>query len=109
MQMAKVTRQPTTTVEKMAIPAARFSHMPVHVDIVGPLPSSREGYTPPHHHHEQVHGMAGGSPAKGHCFKWLKFHFGEPENSCLFAEFFIFSAYRRDYIFRSIDVFFTSI
>ena len=39
----KVTRQPTTTVEKMAIPAARFSH--VHVDIVGPLPPSREGYT----------------------------------------------------------------
>ena len=38
----KVTRQPTTTVEKMAIPAARFSH--VHVDIVGPLPPSREGY-----------------------------------------------------------------
>ena len=40
---AKVTRQPTTTVEKMAIPAARFSHM--HVDIVGPPPLSREGYT----------------------------------------------------------------
>ena len=40
---AKVTRQPTTTVEKMDIPAARFSHM--HMDIVGPLPLSREGYT----------------------------------------------------------------
>ena len=40
---AKVTRQPTTTAEKMAIPAARFSH--VHVDIVGPLPPSRENYT----------------------------------------------------------------
>ena len=41
---AKITRQPTTTVEKMDIPAARFSH--VHVDIVGPLPlPSREGYT----------------------------------------------------------------
>jgi len=35
---AKVTKQPTTTVEKMAIPGARFSH--VHVDIVGPLPPS---------------------------------------------------------------------
>ena len=40
---AKVTRQPSTTVEKMEIPTARFSH--VHVDIVGPLPPSREGYT----------------------------------------------------------------
>ena len=29
--------------EKMNIPMARFSH--VHVDIVGPLPPSREGYT----------------------------------------------------------------
>ena len=24
-----------------------------------------------------------------HCFKWLKFHFCEPENSCLFAEFIV--------------------
>ena len=40
---AKVTRQPSTTVEKMEIPTARFSH--VHLDIVGPLPPSREGYT----------------------------------------------------------------
>ena len=40
---AKVTKQPTTSVEKMAIPGARFSH--VHVDIVGPLPPSRDGYT----------------------------------------------------------------
>ena len=40
---AKVTTQPTTTVEKMDILAARFSH--VRVDIVGPLPPSREGYT----------------------------------------------------------------
>ena len=30
---AKVTKQPSTTVEKMEIPTARFSH--VHVDIVG--------------------------------------------------------------------------
>ena len=40
---AKVTRQPTTTVEKIAILVARFSH--VHMDIVGPLPPSCEGYT----------------------------------------------------------------
>ena len=40
---AKVTRLPSTTMEKMEIPTARFSH--VHVDIVGPLPPSREGYT----------------------------------------------------------------
>ena len=40
---AKVTRQPSTSVEKMEIPTARFSH--VHVDIVGPLPLSRDGYT----------------------------------------------------------------
>ena len=38
-----MTRQPSTTVEKMDIPTARFSH--VHVGIVGPLPPSREGYT----------------------------------------------------------------
>ena len=36
-------RQPTTTVEKMTIPVARFRH--VHVDIVGPLPPLPEGYT----------------------------------------------------------------
>ena len=40
---AKVTRQPNTSVEKMEIPTARFSQ--VHVDIVGPLPPSRDGYT----------------------------------------------------------------
>ena len=39
---AKVTTQPTTTVEKMEIPDARFTH--VHVDIVGPLPPSRGGH-----------------------------------------------------------------
>ena len=39
----KVTRQPTTTVDKMAIPAARFSH--VHMDIGGPLPPSSKVYT----------------------------------------------------------------
>ena len=40
---AKVTRQPSTTVEKIEIPTARFSL--VHVDIVGLLPLSRDGYT----------------------------------------------------------------
>ena len=40
-----------------------------------------------------------------HCFKWLKFHFCELENSRLFTECLL-SAYRLDYIFRSIDVFF---
>ena len=24
-----------------------------------------------------------------HCFRWLKFHFGEPENSRLFAKFLV--------------------
>ena len=41
--IAKVTRQPSTTVDKIEIPTARFSH--VLVDIVGPLPPSGEGYT----------------------------------------------------------------
>ena len=55
---AKVTRQPSTTVEKMEVPTARFSHM--HVDIVGPLPPSHEGYTvyTPAHHDRQVYQMA---------------------------------------------------
>ena len=39
---AKVIKQETTAVEKMAIPEARFLHM--HVDLVGPLPVTREGY-----------------------------------------------------------------
>ena len=39
---AKVTKQEITAVEKMAIPEARFSHM--HVDLVGPLPVTREGF-----------------------------------------------------------------
>ena len=43
---AKVTRQPTTTVEKMDIPTARFSLVHVYIVhytlyIVGPLPPSR--------------------------------------------------------------------
>ena len=36
---AKMTRQPTTLAEKMAIPVARFSH--VHVDIVAGLPEGK--------------------------------------------------------------------
>ena len=43
LQLAKVTRQPTATVEKLDIPTARFSH--VHADIVALLPLSCEGYT----------------------------------------------------------------
>ena len=39
---AKVTTQETVKVEKMPIPEARFSH--IHLDLVGPLPTSREGY-----------------------------------------------------------------
>ena len=39
----KVTRQPTTTMEKMDIPTAWFGHLLV--DFMGPLPPSREGYT----------------------------------------------------------------
>ena len=47
---AKITRQPTTTVEKMDIPTARFSLVHVYIVhytlyIVGPLLPSHEGYT----------------------------------------------------------------
>jgi transposase InsO family protein len=41
-QRAKVTRQPRAPVQPIAIPKRRFSH--VHVDLVGPLPVSAEGY-----------------------------------------------------------------
>ena len=41
---AKMTRQPTTLAEKMAIPVARFSH--VHVDIVAGLPEGRPSRWP---------------------------------------------------------------
>ena len=41
-QRAKVTSQPSTPVEKISIPAQRFSH--VHVDLVGPWPTARAGY-----------------------------------------------------------------
>ena len=40
---AKVHIQEKTPIEKIPIPAARFSH--VHVDIVGPYSPSKEGYT----------------------------------------------------------------
>jgi hypothetical protein len=40
---AKVTQQETTGVQKIDVPAVRFSH--VHVDLVGPLPPSASGHT----------------------------------------------------------------
>ena len=40
---AKVTHVEHSGVEKIPIPGARFSH--VHVDLVGPLPASRDGST----------------------------------------------------------------
>ena len=40
---AKVTHVKHSGVEKIPIPGARFSHM--HVDLVGPLPASRDGST----------------------------------------------------------------
>ena len=39
---AKVTRQPAAAVELIPVPQQRFSH--ILVDIVGPLPVSREGF-----------------------------------------------------------------
>ena len=63
---AKLTRQPTMTVEKMAIPSARFSH--VHLDIVGQLPPVMcRPHTPPHND-RQIYKVARSSPAMGdHC------------------------------------------
>jgi transposase InsO family protein len=40
-QRSKVTRQPVADVQPIAVPSQRFSH--VHVDLVGPLPTSRHG------------------------------------------------------------------
>ena len=37
-----MTKQPRAAVQPMAIPARRFSHL--HLDLVGPLPRSAEGY-----------------------------------------------------------------
>jgi transposase InsO family protein len=41
-QRAKVTKQATTAVAPIPIPAKRFSH--IHVDLVGPLPASADGF-----------------------------------------------------------------
>jgi transposase InsO family protein len=42
-QRAKVTKQPAAAVQPIAVPTKRFSH--VHIDIVGPLPTSPEGFS----------------------------------------------------------------
>ncbi len=39
---AKVTKQPRASVQPIPIPRRRFS--PIHVDLVGPLPASEDGY-----------------------------------------------------------------
>jgi hypothetical protein len=41
-QRAKVTKQPRAPVQPIPIPPRRFSH--VHVDLVGPLPVSEDGF-----------------------------------------------------------------
>ena len=41
-QRAKVSRQPKAAVQPIPVPARRFSHL--HVDLVGPLPCSSEGF-----------------------------------------------------------------
>ncbi len=41
-QRAKVTKQPRASVQPIPIPRRRFSH--IHVDLVGPLPASEDGY-----------------------------------------------------------------
>jgi cleavage and polyadenylation specificity factor subunit 1 len=40
---AKVTAQPRAAVQPIEVPLARFSHL--HIDLVGPLPASKEGYS----------------------------------------------------------------
>jgi transposase InsO family protein len=40
---AKVTSQPKAAVQPIEVPLLRFSHL--HVDLVGPLPTSKEGFT----------------------------------------------------------------
>ncbi len=42
-QRGKVTAQPAAAVEPIPVPARRFSH--IHVDLVGPLPTSADGYS----------------------------------------------------------------
>ena len=39
---AKVTRQPAAAIQPIPVPQQRFSH--IQVDLVGPLPISKEGY-----------------------------------------------------------------
>ena len=41
-QAAKITKQPKVRIQPIPVPAVRFT--PIHVDIVGPLPTSAEGY-----------------------------------------------------------------
>jgi hypothetical protein len=41
-QRAKVTAQPAAAVQPIPVPTQRFSHL--HLDIVGPLPCSKEGF-----------------------------------------------------------------
>ena len=41
-QRAKVTKQPRAAAQHIPIPARRFSH--VHIDLVGPLPHSSDGF-----------------------------------------------------------------
>jgi transposase InsO family protein len=40
-QRAKVTQQPPSPIQPIAVPAQRFTHL--HIDLVGPLPTSRDG------------------------------------------------------------------
>jgi transposase InsO family protein len=42
-QRAKVVKQPAAAVQPIQVPTVRFSH--VHLDLVGPLPATRECYT----------------------------------------------------------------
>jgi transposase InsO family protein len=42
-QRSKTTRQPAAAVQPIPVPSRRFSH--VHVDLVGPLPTSAEGWS----------------------------------------------------------------
>jgi hypothetical protein len=42
-QRAKITKQPAAAVQPIAIPTKRFSH--IHIDILGPLPASPEGFS----------------------------------------------------------------
>jgi len=41
-QRGKITKQPPAATQPIPVPSRRFSH--IHVDLVGPLPTSREGF-----------------------------------------------------------------